>query len=162
MDPGTSQSRSLLLLCWRCPLQHHMSANHTHPRARAHTHTRLNTQSKADSKTERTKKKKKIGLDFFFFFFLPIRPRYSCAGLVGLPPRHFLFCRPCTIVQATRRQRYQLRKTILTWLRLRPAGYIPPITNLGRAAINWNRSGAFRQEVIFPKSPRLESPQMLF
>lgn len=40
MDPGTSQSLSLLLLCWRCPLQHHTSA---HARTCTRTHARTHT-----------------------------------------------------------------------------------------------------------------------
>lgn len=38
MDPGTSQSLSLLLLCWRCLLQHHTGA---HAQTHRHTHTHI-------------------------------------------------------------------------------------------------------------------------
>lgn len=78
------------------------------------------------------------------------------------PTSTFSFLQACTILLATRRQRHQIRKTILSWLRLRPAGRIPPITNLGRTAINENRSGRFKHEVIFTNPPWLKSPQMPF
>lgn len=45
MDPGTSQSLSLLLLCWRCPLQHHRSAPAD---VRTHTHTYMEECTHAD------------------------------------------------------------------------------------------------------------------
>lgn len=68
MDPGTSQSLSLLLLCWRCPLQHHTSGR-ARTGARAHTHTHIHMSEHIhEGLTEAGEKKR---------FDVSVKPRFS-------------------------------------------------------------------------------------
>lgn len=85
MDPGTSQLLSLLLLCWRCPLQHHTSAQ-THTRAHIHKHESIHAvlireRKKIITDLSRKKKKKKEvhcepGLLVWALFSTPVGPQF--------------------------------------------------------------------------------------